>query len=110
MRCDAGRGCVIDCPGACVARWDQDLNLCETACLGPAANIKPITLGHRFSLSLHGGNGPQVRKLFDRYLTRELASALDTLDERIDLDMKSATIAELLAELDQLARGTPLAT
>lgn len=35
MRCDAGRGCIIDCPGGCVARWDQDLNLCETACWDP---------------------------------------------------------------------------
>lgn len=78
--------------------------------LGPAAYIKPITLGHRFSLSLHGGNGPQVRKLFDRYLPQELANALDTLDERIDLDMKSSTVADLIAQLDQLARGTPSAT
>jgi hypothetical protein len=102
-RCDAGKGCVIECPGECVARWDE-LNFCETRCLGHTEQIKPLSLAGKFSLSLRC-TGPQIIALFDQYLPKELSQDLQYYDRLIELNLRKATTTEFLEELNQLRGG-----
>jgi hypothetical protein len=104
MRCDAGKGCAIDCPGDCVAVWDTELNVCETRCLAAKVSPKALILkkGRRYSVSLHAGNGRQARALFAPYLPDDLARALDRHEDRVDFDIRDGTVDDLLAELGQM--------
>jgi hypothetical protein len=105
MRCNAGKGCQIDCPGKCVARWDE-LNFCETRCLESAAKVQPLPLSAPFSLELHAGDGRQVRALFKQYLPDDVARALDETDDPIDLKLDHASLDDLIEGLSNLLAGT----
>jgi hypothetical protein len=104
MQCDAGRGCVIDCPGGCVARWD-DYNLCEKRCLTGVASAAPLALHEPFTLSVHGANGRQLALMFASYLPEDLQDELNAYRDTIDLELSDATIADLIQSLNGMMGG-----
>lgn len=96
MRCDAGRGCEINCAGDCVAMWDS-FNLCQKACLG-GGTARAMRVHEPFRLSLRA-SGPQVRALFEQYLPREIADALDQHPGQLQVQLEHGTLNSLVAEL-----------
>jgi hypothetical protein len=106
-RCDAGKGCAIECSGECVARWDHELDKCEKRCLGSFSSIQPLKLGPRFSLHLQVASGDKVVALLGGYLSPELSEQLRGTRKPLSLRLEYATVGVLIDALMEHAGGQP---